>query len=164
MCQARSLPIDQPNTWSQGSGGTHIDSIVWQGKNPSFLQVYHHTGIVLLMWAGVASQAPWLVLVVGLNSVIHTLMYCYFGVKTLYPHMQIKCAKYLTMAQISQFCGGIVLNICATIHMIGRDCISRSSSFGLACFHLYLYGLIALFAAFAVKKYRTKSSGKGKLL
>jgi hypothetical protein len=57
--------------------------LVLKGKEASFLQVYHHTGIVLAMYGGVASQSAWLIFVVLLNSVIHTFMVC----TCLHAHM-----------------------------------------------------------------------------
>ena len=49
--------------------------LILKGKQASFLQVYHHTGIAFIMWAAVCSQSAWLQAVTLLNSVIHTLMY-----------------------------------------------------------------------------------------
>jgi hypothetical protein len=40
-----------------------------------FLQVYHHAGIVMILWAAVASQSAWQFVSNLLNSVIHTFMY-----------------------------------------------------------------------------------------
>lgn len=104
------------------------------------------------MWGAVASQSAWLVFVVLLNSFIHTLMYTYFLLKTLYPKMQIKSAKYLTTAQIGQFFMGIGCS--AGVLYMGDACDTQSSRFSLACLHLYGYGLVALFMAFAKKKYK----------
>lgn len=42
--------------------------LVLKGKQASFLQVYHHAGIVLTMYGGVVSQSAWLQVVVLLNS------------------------------------------------------------------------------------------------
>ena len=128
--------------------------LVLKGKNPSFLQVYHHTGIAFCMWVGVLSQSSWLKAVVLLNSIIHTLMYTYFLIKTLSPTTEIKAAKYLTKAQIAQFFVGIFYS--AAVLFLGEKCDTQSSRFGLACLQVYGYGLIALFAAFAKRKYRKK--------
>mmetsp|Transcript_2814 Transcript_2814/g.4234 ORF Transcript_2814/g.4234 Transcript_2814/m.4234 type:complete len:280 (-) Transcript_2814:551-1390(-) len=128
--------------------------LVLKGKNPSFLQVYHHTGIAFCMWVGVLSQSSWLLPVVLLNSVIHTLMYTYFLIKTISPKTEIKSAKYLTKAQIGQFFFGILYSF--GILFMGEKCDSQSSRFGLACLHVYGYGLVALFMAFAERKYKKK--------
>jgi len=128
--------------------------LVFKGKNPSLLQVYHHTGIAFCMWVGTLSQSSWLVAVVLLNSIIHTLMYTYFLIKTLSPTTQIKQAKYLTSAQIGQFFTGIFYS--AAVLFMGEKCDTQSSRFGLACLQVYGYGLIALFMAFSKRKYKKK--------
>ncbi|EEC49746.1 long chain acyl-coa elongase [Phaeodactylum tricornutum CCAP 1055/1] len=126
--------------------------LVLKGKDASFLQVYHHAGIVFCMWGAVASQSAWLLFVVLLNSVIHTLMYLYFFIKTISPTTEIKIAKYLTMAQITQFMVGITCTL-GVLYM-GDSCDSQSSRFALVCLHVYGWGLIALFMAFAKRKYK----------
>lgn len=128
--------------------------LVLKGKQPSFLQVYHHTGIAFCMWVGILSQSAWLFQIVSLNSMIHTLMYTYFFIKTVNPKVEIKSAKYLTMAQIGQFFTGIICSYGVLI--MGAKCDTTSSRFGLACLHIYGYGLVALFMAFAQRKYRSK--------
>lgn len=128
--------------------------LVLKGKKPSFLQVYHHTGIAFCMWVGVLSQSSWLKAVVLLNSIIHTLMYTYFLIKTISPTTQIKAARYLTKAQIGQFFTGIFYS--AAVLFLGDKCDTRSSRFGLACLQVYGYGLIALFMAFSKRKYQKK--------
>eukprot|EP00550_Attheya_septentrionalis_P007627 CAMPEP_0198288570 /NCGR_PEP_ID=MMETSP1449-20131203/7025_1 /TAXON_ID=420275 /ORGANISM="Attheya septentrionalis, Strain CCMP2084" /LENGTH=231 /DNA_ID=CAMNT_0043986733 /DNA_START=308 /DNA_END=1003 /DNA_ORIENTATION=+ len=128
--------------------------LIFKGKKPSFLQIYHHTGVVLTMWGGVTSQASWLLVVVLLNSLIHTLMYTYFFVKTLYPTMHIPYARYLTTAQIVQFLTGII----GTLHIQvrGESCASYPSRLMLGIIQTYGVGLLVLFSAFAAKKYKTK--------
>lgn len=129
--------------------------LVFKGKEASFLQVYHHTGIVFIMWCAVLSQSSWLLFVVSLNSVIHTLMYTYFCIKSISPTTEIAIAKYLTMAQIGQFFTGILCTI--PIFIYGASCDTQSSRFALACLHTYGFGLIALFITFAQKKYKKKA-------
>jgi hypothetical protein len=126
--------------------------LVLKGKQPSFLQIYHHTGIAFCMWVGVLSQSSWLMYVTCLNSIIHTLMYTYFFIKTINPKIEIKAAKNLTMAQIGQFFTGILISF--PVLIMGEKCDTASSRFGLAFLHVYGYGLIALFAAFAKRKYK----------
>jgi GNS1/SUR4 family len=129
--------------------------LVLKGKPPSFLQVYHHTGIAFCMWVGVLSQSSWLKAVVLLNAVIHTLMYTYFLIKTVSPATEIGAARYLTRMQIGQFFTGILYSVGVLI--MGERCDTQSSRFGLACLQLYGYGLIALFMAFARRKYQKKA-------
>ena len=48
--------------------------ILSKGKNASFLQVYHHIGAMLCMWAGIRYMSPPIWIPVLLNSGIHALM------------------------------------------------------------------------------------------
>lgn len=104
------------------------------------------------MWGGVASQSAWLVWVVLLNSIIHTLMYIYFFIKTIWPKTVIKSAKYLTSLQIAQFVTGITGTL-GVVYM-GDSCDTTSSRFVLLCLQAYGVGLIILFSQFAAKKYK----------
>jgi GNS1/SUR4 family len=126
--------------------------LVLKGKPASLLQVYHHTGIAFIMWCAVSSQSAWLLFVVLLNSVIHTLMYTYFFIKTISPTTEIRAARYLTMAQIGQFLTGIACTF--PIFFLGSQCATESSRFALLCLHVYGFGLIALFRMFAKQKYK----------
>jgi hypothetical protein len=126
--------------------------LVLKGKNASFLQVYHHTGIVIAMWGGVVSQSTWLLIVVLLNSVIHTIMYTYFFIKTVRPQQEVYAARYITMAQLGQFYTGILVSL--GVFALGRKCASESSIASLAFLHTYAIGLIALFLSFAKRKYK----------
>lgn len=125
--------------------------LVLKGKEASFLQVYHHAGIVFCMWGGVVCQSAWLLFVVCLNSVIHTFMYTYFLIKTLYPEIHIKQAKHLTMAQIGQLTFGISCSL--GFHVMGDKCDTPASRFMLLCLLGYGASLVGLFVAFAKRKY-----------
>jgi hypothetical protein len=48
--------------------------ILAKGKRSSTLQIYHHAGIIICMWASVRYMAPPVWLLVLLNSGIHTIM------------------------------------------------------------------------------------------
>jgi hypothetical protein len=77
-----------------------------------------------------------------------------FFIKTIYPGIEIKAAKHLTMAQITQFFTGLGASFGVLI--MGESCDTQSSRFALCGMHLYGYGLIALFMAFAKRKYKKK--------
>lgn len=130
--------------------------LVLKGKKASFLQVYHHTGIVFCMWGGVVCQSAWLLFVVCLNSFIHTLMYTYFLMKTLYPEIHIKQAKHLTMAQIGQLSFGISCS--AGFHVMGDKCDNKASRLMLFCLLAYGASLVGLFVAFAKRKYNSNNA------
>ena len=82
--------------------------LILKGKEASFLQVYHHTGIAIAMWAACASSSNWVVWPVVLNSFIHTLMYTYFAAATMGYRSPL--AKMLTTMQLTQFVVGIILS------------------------------------------------------
>lgn len=107
------------------------------------------------MWAATVSQSAWLLLVVLLNSGIHTLMYTYFLLKTIKPSMEIKQAKYLTTAQITQFYTGIACSL--PVLYMGENCDSAASRFAVVALISYGVGLIFLFVSFAKRKYKKKS-------
>jgi hypothetical protein len=138
-----------------------IDSwiLVLKGKAVSFLQVYHHTGIVFVMWGGILCQASWLQYVILFNSVIHTFMYTYYFIKTISPKLEIRGAKYLTAAQILQFITGISCTL--GVFALSDLCATLSSRFFLACLHGYGIGLIVLFLSFAQQKYQLRSNNTG---
>jgi hypothetical protein len=58
------------------------------------------------------------------------------------------------MAQIGQFLTGIASS--AGVLFMGSACDTQSSRFSLAFLHIYGFGLIALFQAFANRKYKKK--------
>jgi len=53
-----------------------VDSLILflKGKEISALQIYHHAGAILCVWAGIRYQAPPIWTFVFLNSAVHTLM------------------------------------------------------------------------------------------
>lgn len=74
--------------------------------------------------------------------------------------MEIKAARYLTRAQITQFFTGLAISL--GVLWMGDDCDTAASRFSLMCLHVYAYGLIALFMAFAKRKYKSSHNSKDK--
>lgn len=141
--------------------------ILCKGREPIFLQTFHHAGIAILLWAFVVTSNTIGLVIVCFNSFIHTLMYTYyflaaFGYKSPLKH-------YLTMAQITQFILGMILTLPA--HFIS-GCLSPAQSLVLGITQVYTIILILLFLAFYSKSYGarrvasdvdiTKNSGKSK--
>lgn len=130
-----------------------IDSwiLVLKGSDPSYLQVYHHTGVVIAMWLAIQNKSNWLIFMVVLNSFIHTLMYFYYVFSVC--GYKSKLAKFLTMMQLTQFVLGIVFSGYSFFLNV-----SNESKYSLCFMHTYAIGLIYLFHEMAKEKY--KSSGK----
>ena len=125
--------------------------LVLKNREPSFLQKYHHAGIVVTMWAGVATQSNWLVWPTVLNSAIHTLMYSYYAAATL--GYKSPYAKYLTRAQMTQFVVGILG--ASSTYLFGCQAAPYSKR-ALFLMQLYAAGLLVLFGEMARAKYGGK--------
>lgn len=125
--------------------------LVLKGDNPSFLQVYHHTGIVIAMYFGCIYQSNWLLFVVTLNSFIHTLMYFYYCFSVC--GYKSPLASTLTTMQLTQFVVGIIL---ASYSFICD--VSIESKLTLGYLDIYAIGLIYLFSLMYKEKYK---KGKG---
>lgn len=122
-------------------------------RAPSFLQKFHHFGVVLCMWAAVAGAGNWIFWCVCLNSFIHTLMYTYYALATL--GYRSPWAKVLTNLQILQFFMGIIFSSCIYFY---SDCESATPGVkaGLMMSQCYAAILICLFNDMRKKKYAMK--------
>ncbi|KAF2104515.1 hypothetical protein NA57DRAFT_30863 [Rhizodiscina lignyota] len=77
--------------------------ILVKGKKSSTLQMYHHAGAMLCMWAGIRYMSPPIWMFVFMNSLIHALMYVYYTLSALGVHVPRRVKKTLTTMQIAQF-------------------------------------------------------------
>ncbi|XP_052869827.1 elongation of very long chain fatty acids protein 4-like [Anopheles cruzii] len=80
----------------------------------TFLHVYHHSTMFSFWWIGikwVPSGSTFLPAMV--NSFIHVLMYAYYGLSAVGPHMNkyLWWKKYLTILQLIQFTVAMILGI-----------------------------------------------------
>ncbi|XP_016403635.1 elongation of very long chain fatty acids protein 4-like, partial [Sinocyclocheilus rhinocerous] len=69
----------------------------------TFLHVYHHGTMIFNWWAGVKFVAGGQSFFIGLlNTFVHIVMYSYYGLAALGPHMQIYLwwKRYLTSLQL----------------------------------------------------------------
>lgn len=149
------------------------------GKHaPSFLQKYHHAGIVVCMYAAVVSEANWMLIAVTFNCTIHFFMYSsrgragdafdagerrgrfrlrgtprrlrYYAAATL--GYKSPLAKLLTTCQMLQFIIGIVS---AGACYFYDPCAGANKPARLACglTQVYAAGLIYLFDEMRKRKY-----------
>lgn len=84
-----------------------------------------------------------------------------FFYKTVYPHVQIKAARFLTMFQMGQFVLGPSVMIWHAVADTSA-CIGPGADVVLRSGGIYTLGLLILFAQFYLRKYTNKSSGKKK--
>lgn len=72
----------------------------------TFLHVYHHAGMVLLVWHGCKYFAGGHSIFIGaINSLVHVVMYSYYFLTSLNPEYRknIWWKKYITQMQLIQF-------------------------------------------------------------
>lgn len=74
--------------------------LICKRKQPSFLQVYHHSATIVVAYWLTASHASCTFLFAGLNSSIHTVMYFYFALASIGVRLPGK--SLITTAQIVQ--------------------------------------------------------------
>ncbi|XP_065911473.1 very long chain fatty acid elongase 4-like isoform X2 [Dysidea avara] len=78
----------------------------------SFLHVYHHTSMFFLWWIGIKWVAGGQSLMGALaNSVVHLIMYTYYGFSAFGPSVQKYIGKYkkrVTQLQLVQFVGALI--------------------------------------------------------
>ncbi|KAL8560550.1 hypothetical protein ACOMHN_018950 [Nucella lapillus] len=116
----------------------------------TFLHVYHHSTMAVISWVGFkfvpGGQTVMYPLV---NSFIHIIMYTYYGMAAMGPHMQkyLWWKRYLTMLQISQF-----------LLLIGQTAVNAVSSCEFPKIFsytvvFYTFSILVLFLNFYHKAY-----------
>lgn len=127
--------------------------VLLKGRNPIFLQTFHHAGIALLMWGFVVTSSSVGLIIVCFNSFIHTLMYTYYFLASYGYQSPLK--HYLTQAQIIQFLMGMSLTVPV---LFMSDCLKPAQRLVLAVTELYTVGLVILFCIFYMATYNRKTS------
>jgi hypothetical protein len=117
---------------------------------PTVLQVYHHCGVVVCVWATMVTRAPWAIYPVVLNCGVHTFMYFYFLANSLGCGKQM--AKFVTSVQLGQFVVGIAVGVSTTTFC------PQDPNLRLSCvvYLLYVVGLLVLFLDLFRNKYKSK--------
>jgi len=124
--------------------------ILYRGGKASVLQVYHHAGVLVIMWCLVLSNtvAQWVM--VSFNAAIHTLMYAYFALRSIRINVPFKIV--LTMLQIAQF---VIGGLQGGLH-IWFGCQTRNADLASVLCECFVASLIALFTEFAYNEYFAK--------
>lgn len=127
-----------------------------KGREPIFLQTFHHAGIVVFMWALCVTEAT-----AGgttttiFNSFIHTLMYTYYALAAFGVPCPFK--QYLTMAQIVQFLIGVPIIVPT---YLSSECTTLPQKLVTIGMQVYVSTLIVLFYRFYQSSYKSKGSDK----
>jgi len=95
---------------------------------------------------------------VGLNSLVHVIMYSYYFLAALGPHMQpyLWWKKYLTTFQMIQFCCCFAKSL---VRVLGVAECGYPWQFSLICCGMTVM-FFGLFAEFYVQEYRNKAAMK----
>ncbi|KAJ1936176.1 hypothetical protein FBU59_005142 [Linderina macrospora] len=132
--------------------------ILFKGRRASTLQMYHHAGAVLTMWAGCYYTAVPITFFVITNSLIHTWMYVFYALAA--AGIKPPGKKLLTSSQIFQFIFGI--SVCF-FYLLYPGCQNDRQKTAIYMNLAYIFPLLGLFVAFFVKTYR-KDANKTKTL
>ncbi|XP_029970937.1 ELOVL fatty acid elongase 8a [Salarias fasciatus] len=127
----------------------------------TFLHVYHHATMIFNWWAGVKYVAGGQSFLIGLiNSLVHVVMYLYYGLAALGPNMAkyLWWKRYLTSLQLLQF---FIVTI-HTAYNLFADCDFPDSMNVVVL--AYSLSLIALFSNFYYRSYLSKKKKKKKRL
>ncbi|XP_076346380.1 very long chain fatty acid elongase 4-like isoform X2 [Tachypleus tridentatus] len=119
----------------------------------SFLHCYHHCTIVFNTWMGVKYAPGGQNFLIGLlNSFVHVVMYAYYGLSALGPHMQkyLWWKRHLTQLQLVQFFALLAHMMSALVYNCGYPLWFATIQL------LYIISLIILFINFYIKSYQKK--------
>lgn len=116
----------------------------------TFLHKYHHSSMFLVWWTAVRFVPGGSAIVpIVVNSLVHVLMYTYYGLTALGPSIQkyLWWKRYLTMVQLIQFFVGVSIGI----HLITSDC--QFTRWMQYVFSGYAFSFIILFGNFYRQEY-----------
>ena len=130
--------------------------VLLKGREPIFLQVYHHAGVVIIMWAFVVTECTHAgAVILVLNSFIHTVMYTYYTMAAFGYSSPLK--HYLTQAQLTQFFMGVGVTV--VLYWVD-GCLNPAQRLSLQGIHIYTVILIYLFGKFYYDSYLKKKDNK----
>jgi hypothetical protein len=122
--------------------------IIVKGREPSFLQKFHHIGAMLSWYFCYTYKVDAIVYGTWLNSFVHTVMYTYFCLSTVGIRLTF-IRPVITSVQLAQF---VVGNLIGSIYYIPPNENLYRYLIILAV-DFYLVGLIYLFGEFFSREY-----------
>ncbi|CAG0890691.1 unnamed protein product [Cyprideis torosa] len=94
-------------------------------KRPvGFLQVYHHSTVLMFSWYSVAYDNATKRLFASMNFTVHSVMYTYFALKAVGMSIPKFISKSITTLQMSQFALGIFITCSAFLFKVTTGCDS----------------------------------------
>ncbi|KAI9506198.1 fatty acid elongase [Coemansia spiralis] len=129
--------------------------IILKGRKASVLQIYHHAGVILVMYTANYFTSPSSVFIVWENAGVHTIMYTYYALTALGFNPPGK--QYLTSLQIFQFLFGQTVVI---FYFLIPGCLQPAQRIWPIIMTTYLLPLIYLFVQFFNKTYKKDTLSK----
>lgn len=122
--------------------------IYLKGRDPIFLQKYHHIGAVFCWYLCYEYKVDMIIFGTLLNSFVHTIMYSYY-LLTLFrlPIRQFRI--YLTLLQIIQ----LLVGGWSGLYFYVPPLETFFNYFIIGVFNLYIFGLVILFGNFMLHEY-----------
>ncbi|XP_054706916.1 LOW QUALITY PROTEIN: uncharacterized protein LOC129216724 [Uloborus diversus] len=114
------------------------------------LHLIHHAIVPIAIWTGLRTETcAFQMIPVIINSLVHVIMYSYYGLAALGPEIQkyLWWKKYITLMQMVQFV--VIMLIYAVAHMINCATSTKILYFGVFLTSLFLI----LFANFYIQTY-----------
>ncbi|KAF3834905.1 hypothetical protein F7725_027463 [Dissostichus mawsoni] len=124
-----------------------------KNRQLTFLHIFHHGPLMFNWWAGIKFVAGGQSFFIGLlNTFVHVVMYSYYGLAAIGPHMQkyLWWKRYLTSLQLVQF----VLFLLHSGYNLFADCDFPDSMNALV--FGYCVSLMILFLNFYYQSYVNK--------
>lgn len=119
----------------------------------TFLHLYHHSGMILLVWCALKLVPGGHGTFLGLiNGIVHIFMYSYYLLMSL-KYRNIWWKKYITQLQILQF---FLISLQCTLGLLKKDCSFPKITFILFLPHNFL--MLFLFIKFYIKVYNNKTT------
>lgn len=136
-----------------------LDTVIvhLNGKSTSFLQTYHHAGVIVCTWMLCMARTHTTWIFVVFNSFVHTIMYFYYGLVTL--RIPTKFKKTITYMQITQFVMGFVMFTAFILFgdVFSSDPALRSFQYVAAVSNIaYVAVLLFMFQEFAKRTYAAR--------
>ncbi len=124
-----------------------------KGRNPIFLQKYHHVGAVICWHLCYIYDVDMIIYGTILNSGIHTVMYAYY-LATLFKWDIRSMRMYITSGQMIQLATGVIMGA-----YYYRPPIESWENYSVILFfNVYIAGLMYMFGEFMVNNYWVKKN------
>lgn len=126
--------------------------LYFNGKNPVFLQKYHHIGAAIMWHLCYVYDIDMVFFGSLLNSGVHSIMYAYYFACLLCIKIR-RIRIYITSLQMTQ----LLIGLTAGSYYYYPPVETKWNYFIICCFQFYIIGLLLLFGHFMITNYTVKN-------